>query len=264
MVVDIICFSWAKSIRGQHMPNIPINDPINYIGAVLIIVGLFLILTGLDLIRFEKIKVKPRVLTTVIGGILLLFGIGLLMYNSDINGESLEPTITPSSSIIALITTHGNHVTAGNDEPYWNWELRGEANNISDWERFRPICLENGNAAFITYHDRFVTAMDDSPKPGGGSWDWIIQAETIAQDAFEEFTIFDVDTNQPMTCQEFVEVLHSRGSVRIALKTRHGRFVTAMDDSPKPDGSGNWNWELRNETFTLQASEIFTATLLSP
>ena len=163
--------------------------------------------------------------------------------------ETPVPTITPTPPVIALLTTHGNYITAFDGESEWNWGLRAEAKTLNDWEKFRLICLDDGKAAFITHHGRYVTAMGDD-------LDWELRAETLELKEFETFTLFDADTETHLTCPEVVESLYADGQARIALQTYHGRFVTAMD------GTEDWNWIIRAETKNLLASERFVAVLL--
>jgi hypothetical protein len=177
------------------------------------------------------------------------------------------PTSTPDLPVITLLTTHNKYVTAGNGEDIWNWAVKAKATTISYWEKFWVSCLDDGRFALLTHHGNYVTAMDDGIKlDGSGKWDWELRNETHMLDRFEMFTFFDPHTKpeeKEVKCEEVIESL-SLGNIEIALKTYHGRYVTAMDNGMKISGSGNWDWELRAETFDLQASEIFTATLLSP
>jgi hypothetical protein len=85
--------------------------------------------------------------------------------------------------------------------------------------------------AFLTYHQRYVTAMDGEAEQ---IWDrWVLRAETKALGDRETFTLLCLD-----------------GGL-VAFKTSHGRYVTALDDE------GPRDWVLRAETKTLGDWEKF-------
>ena len=150
-------------------------------------------------------------------------------------------TVRRGSTPVALITFHGRYVTAmGADR---DWVLRAETTELKDWEKFTLLCLDNGKVALKTHHDGYVTAM-------GADRDWVLRAETTELKDWEKFTLVEADTGEQLPCLEAFK-LFGQDSVRVALKTHHDRFVTAMNDQP------GWDWELRAETRTLSDWEKF-------
>lgn len=127
--------------------------------------------------------------------------------------------------------------------------LRAETTTISTWEKFTLLCLDNDRVALETFHDRFVTATD-----GQLDGNWVLRAETRDRLAWEEFTLVEAESGEELPCAEVFKQLEQE-DVRIALKTCHGRFVTAMDDQP------GWNWELWAETENVSDWEKFTLRL---
>jgi hypothetical protein len=161
------------------------------------------------------------------------------------------PTFTPAPTIVAtetvaLLTFHNQYVTALNDEPGRDWQLRGAAAEIKDWEKFTLLCLDNGQVALETRHGRYVTAMD-----GGYDPPWVLRAETQALLGSEMFTLVNVETEKDMPCLEVFESLE-HDEVKMALKTAHDRYVTATDGGYDPP------WVLRAETRELNDWEKFT------
>ena len=57
------------------MPNIPISSSLGFIGVFLVVLGAFLILSGLDVLRIEKLTAKPGKRTWGIGLITVAAGI---------------------------------------------------------------------------------------------------------------------------------------------------------------------------------------------
>jgi hypothetical protein len=41
------------------MPELPVSSPLSYVGLFLLISGFFLVVAGLNIVRVEKITVKP-------------------------------------------------------------------------------------------------------------------------------------------------------------------------------------------------------------
>jgi hypothetical protein len=102
---------------------------------------------------------------------------------------------------VAFQTYHGRYVTAMDNGGTWDWVLRAEAQKLSDWEKFTLVNAANGrnlpcseavkllgqggvSIALQTYHGRYVTAMDN-----GGTWDWVIRAETQKLSGWEKLRI---------------------------------------------------------------------------
>lgn len=160
--------------------------------------------------------------------------------------EKARITVRHGSTLVALITFHGRYVTAmGADR---DWVIRAETTKLKDWEKLTLLCLDNGKVALKTHHDRYVTAM-------GADRDWVLRAETAELKDWEKFTLVEADTGEQLPCLEAFK-LFGQDSVRIAFKTHHDRYVTAMDDQP------GWDWELRAETRTLSDWEKFELVLL--
>jgi hypothetical protein len=152
--------------------------------------------------------------------------------------DTPPPTSTPgvvATKVVALKTYHNRYVTATDeiDEAtgeVTDWKLEAETTEIEAWEIFTLLCLDDGKIAFRTFHDRYVTAM-------GGDWDWILRAETRDRLAYEEFIVVQPDTWERLPCHEVEQLpcleMFKRleaGEVKIALKTYHNRYVTAMGE----------------------------------
>ena len=90
--------------------------------------------------------------------------------------------------------------------------------------------------ALRTYHGRYVTAMDN-----GGSWNWVLRAETHTLSDWERFTAICLDDG------------------KIALQTYHGGYVTAMNDEDDREWKLAQTQELKDwEKFTLLNAETGT------
>ena len=148
------------------------------------------------------------------------------------------PTPIPTPRLVALKTYHNRYVTATDEieatGEVTDWKLKAETTEIREWEVFTLFCLNNGKIALKTYHNRYVTAM-------GGDGDWILRAETSDRLSYEEFTVVQPDTWEQLPCQEVEQLpcpeMFKRletGEVKIALKTHHSRYVTAMGED------GDW------------------------
>lgn len=61
------------------MPDIPVSSPLSYVGVFLLFSGFFLVVSGLNIIRVEKITVSPGVKTWGCGTLLLTLGALLLL-----------------------------------------------------------------------------------------------------------------------------------------------------------------------------------------
>lgn len=149
---------------------------------------------------------------------------------------------------VAFKTAHNHYVTAMPES--MNWILRAETQKIEAWERFTLLCLCNGKVALKTYHGFYVTATDDFDEATGIRTDWVLMAHTGKRLAWEEFTLFDADTSKQLSCWKVSHRLRRDEEVKIALKTAHNRYVTAMDNK--------WDWIIRAEAEEIQASEKFT------
>jgi hypothetical protein len=154
-------------------------------------------------------------------------------------GPTPSLTVIRSETVV-LRTSRDRYVTAMDDQPGWNWELRAETRNLGDWEKFTLLCLNNGKIALKTHHDRYVTATD-------ATYEWKLRAETRNLGDWEQFTVVNAETEKEVPCSEVFGLFE-----QIALRTSHGRYVTAMNDQP------GWNWELRAETRSLSYWEKFT------
>jgi len=89
------------------------------------------------------------------------------------------------------------------------------------------IVLRSEVIAIRTFHGRYVTAMD-------AGWDWEIRAETEVLGDWEKFILLYLDNG------------------KVALKTNHGNFVSATDDT------GYNDWELRGGATRIGKCEQFT------
>ena len=95
-----------------------------------------------------------------------------------------------------------------------------------------PSVVVSETVAFMTFHGWYVTAMDDKDDATGEITDWKLRAKTSWIDNWEKFTLFCLDNG------------------KVALRTYHGRYVTATD--------ANGGWVLRADTNNRLAWEEFT------
>ena len=93
----------------------------------------------------------------------------------------------------------------------------------------------------------YVTAMNDEDDR-----DWKLSAQTQELKDWEKFTLFNAKTRTQLPCLNAFK-LFRQGGVSIALRTYHGRYVTAMDDG--------YDWVLRAHTQELKDWEKFTVVL---
>ena len=88
------------------MPQIPVNTPLGYIGIVMLVVGMFLLLTGFNILKVEKVTVKPGKPTWGVGFAFSILGILLLMVSEPItSGKNPDPNPTPFPSPAPIIVT---------------------------------------------------------------------------------------------------------------------------------------------------------------
>jgi hypothetical protein len=95
---------------GEPVPTLPTTNPLNYIGVFLLIGGLFLILTGLNIIKIEKITVAPGKNTLRFGILLLVFGFLFLM------PEVLNTVVKIPSATTSPVGTDVNESVATNPQ----------------------------------------------------------------------------------------------------------------------------------------------------
>ena len=190
---------------------------------------------------------KYGLVGTLITALFGLAGVGLTAYLN--NPVVVIPIKTLS---VTFLTSHSRYVTAMDNQAGWNWQLRAETKNLGEWEKFLLSCVDDSQVAFIDYHRRYVTAMDDQ---AGQKWE--LRAETKNLGEWEKFTLVETKTGRELLCSAVFKLLQ-QGSVAVAIKTYHGRYVTAMDDQ------AGQKWELRAETKNLGEWEKFMMIPLAP
>jgi hypothetical protein len=79
------------------MDNIPVNSVIGYIGLALLVFGVFMVLTGFDIISIQQVTVKKGKKTWALGIVFTIIGIVLLMPEVRATTPVLE-TIQPAES----------------------------------------------------------------------------------------------------------------------------------------------------------------------
>ena len=87
------------------MPDIPVSSPLGYIGVFLLILGIFLILAGFNIIKIQQVTVASGKKTYVFGIIFTL--VGLLSVGLETSGFSKNPPVsaTNTSTIANSATT---------------------------------------------------------------------------------------------------------------------------------------------------------------
>lgn len=84
------------------MPSIPVSSALGYLGVASLLLSIFLILTGLDILRIERVSVTPGAKTLGFGIFLALLGIVFLWLDkADTSSVSPAPPST-----VAIVPTH--------------------------------------------------------------------------------------------------------------------------------------------------------------
>jgi hypothetical protein len=121
----------AKEIN--KMPDIPVSSPLGYIGVFLLILGIFLILAGFDIIKIQQVTVMSGKKTYVAGLIFTLIGISSLLLEASgfltrIPGTS-PITTDPKAQVLLLRSPCGNEYVVRANEPiviyYGTWATKG-------------------------------------------------------------------------------------------------------------------------------------------
>jgi hypothetical protein len=162
-----------------------------------------------------------------------------------------------ASKLVTLKTFHNKYVTALRED--WDWILRAERDEsigVGTYERFTLLCLDNGKIALRTYHNTYVTAQHED-------LDWILRAQTSHRLAYEEFSLVEPITWEQLPCTEVQQLpcldMFERleaGEVKIALRTYHNRYVTALRE--------DWNWILRAERGEWEGVHLFEGFTVIP
>ena len=206
----------------------------------------------------ERPKPK-RVLWWVIGALVLVGVLALVAALQYIVGLPIlkrprMPTVTPMPPVVALRTAHGRYVTATGAGG--SWKLRAVTDAVENWERFALLCQEDGKLVLRTYHNLYVTAMNDE-----GDRDWELWGQAGAEQDWEKFTLLHADSGAVWPCAKALQSLQEEGQILVALQTYHTkdgkhRYVTAM--------GGDWYrpWMIRAETTGLLDYEKFVIVLL--
>ena len=163
---------------------------------------------------------------------------------------SLSPSPTPavtSSAAVALQAWHDEYV-AVTDRTTTTQRLKAIATQVDESSRFTLLCLTNDKVA-LQFFKRFVSALNNE-----GKRNWELRAGAPERLAWEEFTLVDPDTRDPLHCVEVLKQLQ-QGEVRLAFQTSHGKFVTAFGQDQ--------DWVLRAETTALDRYEKFAAINLA-
>lgn len=158
------------------------------------------------------------------------------------------PTPTPAvvvSATVTLQTWSGMYVTV--TDITTTGKLKAQDTPIGDRQKFTLLCLANGKTALQIF-DRFVSALNDEDDR---NWELRAVAERLA---WEEFTLVNPDTQASLPCVQALKQLQ-QSEVRLAFRTFHNRFATAMGQDK--------DWVLRAETTVLDRYEKFTAINLA-
>ncbi len=162
------------------------------------------------------------------------------------------PTSTPIPIKIALQTIHEKrYMTAVDGISAGDWRPIAEPWSGDPEQKFTVECLSSGKIALISSLTRYLTATD-----GAAEWDWVVVAETEDRKGWEIFTIIDAkaEGHPSLSCFELTEMLKGGNPVKIALKTHHGTFITALN--------ADFDWRFKGEATMLRDSEVLTITLV--
>ncbi len=87
------------------MPKIPVQSALSYLGVFFLIVGFFLVLAGIDIVRVEKLTVKPGRRTWGFGILLALLGILFLVPDiTDVLRQASGPAVTVTKDTPITVT----------------------------------------------------------------------------------------------------------------------------------------------------------------
>lgn len=79
------------------MPSIPVSSPLSYLGIFISLFGAFLVLSGLNIVRVEKVSVTPGRATWLTGAAALVVGVALLMVDQNKAAAPSNAPLTPSA-----------------------------------------------------------------------------------------------------------------------------------------------------------------------
>jgi hypothetical protein len=83
------------------VPDIPTTSPLGYVGVILLLLGVFFLITGFGLIKIQNISVKPGRQTWGVGVFMILLGIASVIpdfMNRPVYEEPLSTEVTPISA----------------------------------------------------------------------------------------------------------------------------------------------------------------------
>jgi hypothetical protein len=91
------------------MPDIPVPEPLGYIGAFLVLAGLFLFIAGLGIINIEKLTIQPGrktwgigLLVTFVGILFLIPYIRTAMPTMPAKANTVTPTLTLAPTLTPI------------------------------------------------------------------------------------------------------------------------------------------------------------------
>jgi hypothetical protein len=87
------------------MPEIPVSSPLSYVGVFLLIAGFFLVVAGLNIVKVDKVTVKPGSKTWGFGIVLVVFGAMFLLPEiiSSLTQHPSTPTLIPTPTFTPTI-----------------------------------------------------------------------------------------------------------------------------------------------------------------
>ena len=179
-------------------------------------------------------KVKNFIIfSTLFVGLFTLSSCQILISRDQLKAEILEElgiNPPPPPQEIALISHHGQYVTAMDDQDRWAVRQVPELNQC---EVFTLEHHWNGKISLKTCYGQYITA----PERGDERQDWILRQET--------------DLSK---CGQFD--MYELGGDRVAFKTCAGKFITAGDNGL--GWEGELEWALVGESDILDDWEYFT------
>lgn len=216
------------------MPDIPVNTVTGYLGVLILLLGLFLVLTGMGIVNVQTVVVAPGKKTLVFGIIFIVLGIFSVQFEAmDSSRSQVMPTESPTQvfSHVTPATGQSENIILVSDTPTPSTILATPAPKILSFSTCLQACDGTNSAKFFPEKVTKIYAQWDYENiPTGARYirSWKMQGK--------EWVRYDCIWPGPTT-----------GSNMVTLE--------------EPDGlhSGTWEVSISVNGVTLVQEEVFIA-----